>query len=85
MDGALGAALSRIAAQASELGGSPTSEQLEQLRSDCAAALAVARGQGALGAVQQKLLWEAAAQLWVSPFELLLRLVAQSRWPFAIS
>lgn len=64
MDGALAASLSRLSSLAGGLGDSPGAEQLEQLRSACAAAV-VAAGQ-APSPAQQKELWTAAAGLWVS-------------------
>lgn len=65
MEDALGAALKSLTAKGAALGPRPSPEQLEGLRSACAAALAVARSQGQPGAVNQKRLWEAAASLWV--------------------
>jgi biotin-(acetyl-CoA carboxylase) ligase len=64
MADALASSLGRLASLTAELGSSPSSEQLDQLRSATAAALAAAKGQAA-GAAQQKRLWEAASGLWV--------------------
>ena len=56
--------LGRLQALAAELGPVAGREQLQQLRSACAAALAAVGP--APGAAQQKALWSAAAGLWVS-------------------
>ena len=64
MADALSSSLGRLASLTAELGSSPTPEQLEQLRSATAAAVAAAKGQAA-GPAQQKRLWEAASGLWV--------------------
>jgi hypothetical protein len=61
----LNTSLARLAGLLAELGSSPASEQLEQLRSMCTAALTSVQGKEA-GSAQQKQLWEAAASLWVS-------------------
>lgn len=65
MEDSLSSALKSLTAKGAALGASPTPEQLAELRSACAAALAVSRSQGQPRAVHQKRLWEAAASLWV--------------------
>ena len=61
---ALSACLKRLEALAGSLGASPEPSQLEQLRADCASALATVPA-GATTAAQQRQLWQAAARLWV--------------------
>lgn len=64
MEDAVAVSLGRLQALAAELGPAAGREQLQQLRSACAAALAAVGPTP--GASQQKALWSAAAGLWVS-------------------
>lgn len=64
MSDALTASLGRLASLVDGLVASPVAQQLEQLHSACASAVAAAGP--APGAAQQKALWGAAAELWVS-------------------
>lgn len=63
MEDAVPASLGRLQALAAELGPNAGPEQLQQLRTACAASLAAVGP--APGAAQQKELWSAAAGLWV--------------------